>query len=91
MQDCFVRIPGVCNYNPETVVLAHLNGGGMGMKVNDIFGAFCCSDCHDVLDGRKYSRFDGNSRKFFHMEGIVRTQQWWIENGYIKAVDGRGK
>ncbi|BBI46989.1 hypothetical protein KPSA1B_105772 [Pseudomonas syringae pv. actinidiae] len=25
-QDCTVRIPAICNYNPETTVLAHLPG-----------------------------------------------------------------
>ncbi len=32
--DCTVRINGVCNFNPDTTVLAHLNGAGMGMKKN---------------------------------------------------------
>lgn len=49
-QDCQVRIPGICNFNSETVVLSHLNGGGMGMKNPDWQGAYCCSACHDVLD-----------------------------------------
>jgi len=31
-QECQVRIPGICSHDPETVVFAHLNGGGMGMK-----------------------------------------------------------
>lgn len=31
-QPCLVRIPGVCNHDHATVVLAHINGGGMGTQ-----------------------------------------------------------
>lgn len=52
-----MQIPGVCNANPETVVLCHSNqladGKGMGLKAPDTEGCFGCSACHDVLDGRK--------------------------------------
>lgn len=55
-QDCTIEIPGVCNCNPETVVLCHSNelaaGKGMGLKAPDTEAAFGCSACHDVLDGR---------------------------------------
>lgn len=56
-QDCAVRIPGICNRNPETTVLCHSNsladGKGMGLKAPDTAAAFGCSSCHDVLDGRR--------------------------------------
>jgi hypothetical protein len=55
-QDCTIEIPGVCNCNPDTVVLCHDNrlsaGKGMGLKAPDTEAAFGCSACHDVLDGR---------------------------------------
>ena len=54
-QSCTARIPGVCNQDPDTVVLAHCNlfgMGGMGMKAPDLCGAHVCSACHDQLDGR---------------------------------------
>jgi hypothetical protein len=55
-KDCQLRIPGVCNGNPETVVWCHLNGQeygkGMGHKAHDLFGFYGCSACHDVYDGR---------------------------------------
>lgn len=54
-QDCQLRIPGVCNGNPETVVLCHSNrladGKGMGIKAPDLAGCFGCSSCHATLDG----------------------------------------
>ncbi len=53
-----MRIPGVCNHNPETTVWAHSNAGadgkGMGLKAHDCFGAYLCSACHDEYDGRTH-------------------------------------
>ena len=54
---CLVRIPGVCNHNPETTVLAHysLTGiSGWRLKSPDWIGAWCCSSCHDEVDGRTH-------------------------------------
>lgn len=81
-RECQVRIPEVCNYNPETTVLAHLNGGGMGMKVDDRFGAFCCSACHDEID-RRTRKIDFNAAKLMHLEGVIRTQKIWMDEGLM--------
>jgi len=83
-QDCLVRIPGVCNHNPETVVLAHLNGGGMSMKHQNIHGSYCCSDCHDVVDSRAKSSYSKEEIKLMLLEGMVRTQTLMIKNGILK-------
>ena len=82
-QDCQVRIPGVCRFNPETVLLAHLNGGGMSMKHADIHGAYACLDCHKVLDG-EYGSFARDTVLLFHLEGMVRTQKIMLEEGLIR-------
>ena len=55
-KDCQLRIPGVCNFSPETVVAAHLRVAGtcgIGMKPSDLLTVRACSACHDVLDGRR--------------------------------------
>lgn len=83
-RECQVRIPGVCSHNPETVVLAHLNGAGMGIKVPDPLGAWCCSDCHSVLDGRVKSEYPKTTLKLFHLEGVMRTLRFLISEGKIK-------
>lgn len=88
-QPCLVRIPGACNHNTETTVLAHPNGGGMGTKKSDLFGAFCCSTCHDYIDGRlpshTYNGLDNNEIiEILHRRGIERTQQYWLDVGLIK-------
>ena len=92
-QDCQVRIPGVCNFNPETVVFAHLNGGGMATKNSPISGAYCCSACHDVLDGRvriklrDYSDV-GLMLKLWHYDGMKRTQDIMIAEGILILQGG---
>lgn len=38
-RECQVRLPGICNHNPETTVLAHYRMAGLngvGMKPDDI-------------------------------------------------------
>ena len=84
-QPCMVRIPGVCNFDTSTTVLAHLNGYGIGGKHNDIFGSFCCSACHSVADGDMtgvpYSR-SGVLMMFY--EGIFRTQRILFDQGVIQ-------
>jgi hypothetical protein len=81
---CMVRIPGYCNFDESTTVLAHLNGGGMGIKRSDLHGAFACSSCHDVLDRRVDSDYDYEHLKLWHFEGMVRTQEYWLKEGLIK-------
>lgn len=81
-QECLVRLPGVCNRNPETVVLAHLGGGGMGMKKKDIHASFCCSSCHDEVDRRTWV-FEKDYTELAHRQGVERTQDYWIENGMV--------
>lgn len=86
-QDCTIRIPGVCNGNPETTVLCHLPGGGMGAKRHDIHGAYGCSSCHDAIDGRSThyigSVGDSEARLDF-LEGVMRTQEILLRDGLIK-------
>jgi hypothetical protein len=83
-EDCLVRAPGICNGNPETVVLAHINGGGIGRKNPDWQGAYACSACHEWLDGGYNNdcatRWD---RDLLHLEAVIRTQAVLIEKGLI--------
>ncbi|MCP5017542.1 MAG: DUF1364 domain-containing protein [Ketobacter sp.] len=74
---CQVRLPG-CNHDPATTILAHypLSGyTGTGMKPDDFaFGAWCCSACHDLVDGRINSDHDKKTLRLAHAEGCLRTQ-----------------
>lgn len=86
-RECQIRIPGVCNGNSETVVLAHYRMSGIcgtGIKPNDVFGAWACSDCHDEID-RRTRITDAEYAKQCHLEGVIRTQDILIKEGKIKA------
>lgn len=79
-QECQVRIPGVCNFNSETTVLAHIRMPGItgtGMKAPDLLGAWCCSACHQATESNPSVRGD-------FLEGVARTQNKLIEMGVIK-------
>lgn len=77
-RDCMVRIPGVCNGNPETTVLAHYRLAGYcgtGMKPPDEMGAWACSACHDAIDFRVHLSYENTTIRLWHAEGVMRTQQ----------------
>lgn len=90
-QDCTFNIAYVCNYDPETTVLAHLpdESHGMGQKADDISAAFACSSCHDVIDGRAlydpliYDDFK-SEKEWYMRRAMVRTWRKLIEMGVIK-------
>lgn len=77
-QSCLIRLPG-CNGGGETTCLCHyrLAGySGTGLKPPDSMGAFGCSNCHAVVDGRAPMP-DGYTResvRLAHAEGCLRTQ-----------------
>ena len=84
---CTVRIPGVCNFNSATTVLAHIRlagVSGMGMKSPDLLGAWACSACHDEIDGR--TRKSGMTRdelRLAHYDGMARTIMQLHKEGLV--------
>ncbi|MDE2467329.1 MAG: DUF1364 family protein [Bradyrhizobium sp.] len=75
LRDCYVQLPGVCNHNPETTVLAHLRIGhiaGMGQKPPDTCAVPVCSACHDVIDGRAKSDLDRDFVQLLALQGHLR-------------------
>lgn len=85
-RECAVRIPGVCNGDPETTVLAHfrLAGiSGMGIKSPDLIAAFACSACHDAIDRRAHTDLDRDYVRLAHLEGVVRTQAELLRLGIV--------
>lgn len=81
-QECTLRIPGVCNFNPETTVLAHLACGqkGMGLKSPDNMAVFSCSACHDRLDMRSTA---GELDARDVLRALGETQAIWISRGLM--------
>ena len=83
---CTVRIPGVCNFNSATTVLAHIRlagVSGMGMKSPDLLGAWACSACHDAVDRRFRTDLDRDYVRLAHLEGMVRTIAQLRKEGLI--------
>ena len=81
-RECQIRLPGVCNGNPETTVLAHYRMAGlsgMGMKSPDLCGAWACSSCHAMVD----SSHDPDVVIAF-LQGVLRTQAALIREGVVK-------
>jgi hypothetical protein len=70
-EDCAVRIPGVCSFDPETTVYAHAPcvDSGVGFKGPDGWGAYCCSKCHDLLDANR------NRFQEYWLPAIYETQK----------------
>lgn len=84
---CTVRIPSICNGDVTTTVLAHfrMSGiSGMGMKSPDLLAAFACSDCHDAIDRRRFLNLDREYVRLLHLEAVMRTQSFLIDQGLVK-------
>lgn len=84
---CTVRIPGVCNGREDTTVLAHfrMSGiSGMSLKSPDLLGAWACSDCHDAVDRRRFTHLDRDYVRLLHLEGVMRTQSYLIDQNKVK-------
>lgn len=84
-QDCTLNIVGVCNYNSETTVLAHLpdESNGMGKKSDDISACFACSSCHDAIDRRANYSMPVEDREFYFRRAMIRTWRKWRDMGLV--------
>ncbi|CNB66391.1 TPA: DUF1364 domain-containing protein [Yersinia enterocolitica] len=83
-RECQIRIPGICNGNSETVVLAHYRLAGTcgtAIKPPDEQGAWGCGACHDECD-RRTRLIDSDTARLYHAEGVMRTQ-------YILRKEGK--
>jgi hypothetical protein len=45
----------------------------MGIKSDDLIGAWACSACHDAIDRRSNTDLDRDYVRLAHLEGVVRT------------------
>jgi hypothetical protein len=68
------------NCNNETVIFAHIGGGGMGAKRQNIHGAYCCLNAHDILDGRVQSDFSKDELLYYHLLAMLSTQDIMLRN-----------
>lgn len=89
-QDCTLAIPGICSFNPETVVLCHFPDefGGMGTKPSDLSAGFGCHDCHAAIDGRLGKPMSREEREFYMRRSANRTISKLLDLGIIRVVSG---
>ena len=82
-QPCTFDLPGICNHDVATTVLAHLqfDGGVMGSKECDLSACYACSDCHTALDQYK---IDADARHYYMGRALARTHKLMARNGAIK-------
>ena len=84
-QNCQLQIPGTCNHNNETTVLAHVGSHGTAKRNHDDEALFACSDCHDAIDRRnkRFLTHDKNLQKHLNADrrlyielGLERMAAW---------------
>lgn len=84
-QLCTLQIAGVCNYDPETTVLAHLSPGGMGTKCSDLDAAFACSACHARYDGQT-GVLSAEDKAYYARRANINTLHIWLDMGLITVA-----
>ena len=55
----------------------------MGIKANDILGAWACSACHDAIDRRSHTDLDRDYVRLAHLEGMARTINELCKEGLL--------
>lgn len=83
-EDCTLRLVGICNFNPETTVFAHIGKRrGMSIKCADYFDIYACSSCHDVIDSRVNSDYTQEQLASEELRALEETQEKLIEKGLL--------
>ena len=84
-EECTVRIPGVCTFDPEKTIWSHAPlgaaGKGRSLKALDLCGAYCCTACDAAIDSQA-GLPAGTTRAMAlhdwfmgHMRSLVRLRQ----------------
>ena len=77
-RECLLKIPGVCNHNPETTVACHSNqskhGKGAGLKASEEFCVWGCSACHREID--QGTRAKAEKFAVFDIAHVRQIAQW---------------
>lgn len=84
-QACTLRIPGVCNNDPTTVVPAHIRDGwkGMGNKASDLSVANACSKCHAKMDGQLGLPLSDLDWLAYALRGLQETLEQRVAAGLL--------
>ena len=88
VNECQVRIPGVCEgYCPDGCEPAHSNqlthGKGTGHKAHDVYHAAACHSCHAELDNGNL--LDRLERVEWWTLGFERTQLYYWQQAWLRV------
>jgi hypothetical protein len=73
-----------CNHDVTTVVFCHgprLGTAGTGQKVDDWWGAYGCSECHEAVDQHRITGLQGG---LMWLHAILTTQRRLYEKGIMQ-------
>lgn len=83
-QPCRIRLPGICNGDPATTVLAHIKYGWYGsIKPPDIIGVHACSSCHDATDRRRRD-VSNEEVDLAVLRGLCEMLNWYVEQKIVR-------
>ncbi len=79
---CTLQIPGVCNCDWSTTVLAHLPSevAGRSTKSDDWHSCYACMACHSHFDLHRMSKAD---ETWYAYRGLQRTLRRMFETGLL--------
>lgn len=89
-EDCQVRLPGICTYDPATTIWSHARHGaagkGKGIKAIDEAGAYACTACdaaYDQLIGAAHMTREEIDLDWFmgNLRSLVILKQKGLLNG----------
>ena len=85
-EECTLMIYPYCSGDIEKTVLCHINceDKGTSIKSPDFFAVFGCSDCHDIIDGKRQVELSKVEIIKCIQRGLYRTWKRWIELGVVK-------
>ena len=77
---------GLENPNGDLICLAHSNelrdGRGAYFKSKDLYGAFLCLRCHDLVDGR-VGRLVREDKHDMLKRAWIESMRWAIDNDHL--------
>ncbi len=82
-KECQIRLPGICDGNPETTVPCHYRMPGLsgaGYIPDAIFVAWGCHACHAYVDTN-----NDDATQLAFAQGVFRTQAQLLQQGVIKT------
>lgn len=83
-QPCRLRIPGTCNFDPGTTVLAHIKRGWHGsLKPPDIIAVQSCNACHDVIDRRAKSEWTPEQIDGMILRALCEQLAWYVQEDMV--------